>query len=198
MVERPLLHIAKVDTLFFYAASSSDAVALRSEIWLSPKFQNNGGNAMSRRKTKPDEIRNPEHYFNRYIAMEVQHDLNADAEYHKRCASLEELLIGDGEHTSHASLMLMAVNENDELFDQYISDRSFLGWIEVIENQTLYAAIKSLSVEDQTLLTYRFKLCLSQAQTAEFMQVPQTNISYRERRVKKIIRDFFEKVAKKC
>lgn len=198
MVERPLLQIAKVDALFFYAASSSDAVALRSEFWLSPKFQNNGGNAMSRRKTKPEEIRNPEHYFNRYIAMEVQHDLNADAEYHKRCASLEELLTGDGEHTSHASLMLMAVNENDELFDQYISDRSFLGWIEVIENQTLYAAIKSLSVEDQTLLTYRFKLCLSQAQTAEFMQVPQTNISYRERRVKKIIRDFFEKVAKKC
>lgn len=198
MVERPLLHIAKVDALFFYAASSSDAVALRSGIWLSPKFQNNGGNAMSRRKTKPEEIRNPEHYFNRYIAMEVQHDLNADAEYHRRCASLEELLTGDGEHTSHASLMLMAVNENDELFDQYISDRSFLGWIEVIENQTLYAAIKSLSVEDQTLLTYRFKLCLSQAQTAEFMQVPQTNISYRERRVKKIIRDFFEKVAKKC
>lgn len=198
MVERPLLHIAKVDALFFYAALSSDAVALRSEIWLSPKFQNNGGNAMSRRKTKPEEIRNPEHYFNRYIAMEVQHDLNADAEYHRRCASLEELLTGDGEHTSHASLMLIAVNENDELFDQYISDRSFLGWIEVIENQTLYAAIKSLSVEDQTLLTYRFKLCLPQAQTAEFMQVPQTNISYRERRVKKIIRDFFEKVAKKC
>ena len=198
MVERPLLHIAKVDVLFFYAASSSDVVALRSEIWLSPKFQNNGGNAMSRRKTKPEEIRNPEHYFNRYIAMEVQHDLNAEAEYHKRCASLEELLTGDGEHTSHASLMLMAVNENDELFDQYISDRSFLGWIEVIENQTLYAAIKSLSVEDQTLLTYRFKMCLSQAQTAELMQVPQTNISYRERRVKKIIRDFFEKVAKKC
>ena len=153
---------------------------------------------MSRRKTKPEEIRNPEHYFNRYIAMEVQHDLIADAEYHKRCASLEELLTGDGEHTSHASLMLMAVNENDELFDQYISDRSFLGWIEVIENQTLYAAIKSLSVEDQTLLTYRFKMCLSQDLTAEFMQVPQTNISYRERRIKKIIRDFFEKVAKKC
>ena len=147
---------------------------------------------MSRRKTKPEEIRNPEHYFNRYIAMEVQHDLNTDAEYHKRCASLEELLAGDGEHTSHASLMLMAVNENDELFDQYISDRSFLGWIEVIEDQILYAAIKSLSVEDQTLLTYRFKLCLSQAQTAEFMQVLQTNISYRERRVEKIIRDFLE------
>ena len=46
MVERPLLHIAKVDALFFYAASSSDAVALRSEICLSPKFQKNGGTQM--------------------------------------------------------------------------------------------------------------------------------------------------------
>ena len=153
---------------------------------------------MSRRKTKPEEIRNPEHYFRRYIAMEVQHDLNEDAEYHKRCASLEELLTGDGEHTSHEKLMLMAVNENDELFDQYISDRSFLGWIEVIENQTLYAAIKSLSIEDQTLITYRYRHCLSQRQVAEILRISKATVDYREQRIKKIIKKYFEKAGQMC
>ena len=47
MVERPLLrYVAAAGALFFYAASTSDAVALRSEIWLSPKFQKNGGTQM--------------------------------------------------------------------------------------------------------------------------------------------------------
>jgi len=29
---------------------------------------------MSRKRTAPEDIREPEHYFNRYIAMEVRHD----------------------------------------------------------------------------------------------------------------------------
>ena len=33
---------------------------------------------MSRRKTKAEEIRNPEHYFNKYIAMEIRKDKEKD------------------------------------------------------------------------------------------------------------------------
>ena len=36
---------------------------------------------MSRRRTKAEEIRNPEHYFNRYIACERKKEQEEDAEY---------------------------------------------------------------------------------------------------------------------
>ena len=37
---------------------------------------------MSRRRTKAEEIRNPEHYFNRYIACERKKEQEEDAEYY--------------------------------------------------------------------------------------------------------------------
>lgn len=36
---------------------------------------------MSRRRTKAEEIRNPEHYFNRYVACERKKEQEEDAEY---------------------------------------------------------------------------------------------------------------------
>lgn len=151
---------------------------------------------MSRRKTNPEDIRNPEHYFNRYIALEVQHDLNSITAYYNQNSSLEEMLVGNGEYTRREKLMTIAINERDELFEQHICDSSFFGWIDMIENPILLAAIRTLSHEDQVLLTYRFNRCFTQIQTAEAMHIPQTKVSYQERRIKKLIKDFFEKVAR--
>lgn len=148
---------------------------------------------MSRHKTKPVEIRNPEHYFNRYIALEILHDLNDNAEYYKRFDSLEEILSDNGKQISREKQMLLATNENNELFDKHISESSFLGWIEMIENRILYSAIKRLSVEEQILLTYQYKMCLSQRQIAEILQIPKSTIDYQERKIRKKIKKFFEK-----
>lgn len=43
------------------------------EISAFTKFQMNGGRKMSRKRTKPEDIRNSDHYFNRYIAKEAVH-----------------------------------------------------------------------------------------------------------------------------
>ena len=46
---------------------------------------------MSRRRTKAEEIRNPEHYFNRYVACERKKEQKEDAEYYNLHCSLDEL-----------------------------------------------------------------------------------------------------------
>lgn len=47
---------------------------------------------MSRRKTKAENIQNPEHYFNRYIAKEVIHDTEETQAYKKHNNSFEAIL----------------------------------------------------------------------------------------------------------
>lgn len=69
---------------------------------------------MSRRKTKSEDIRNPEHYFNRYIAKERLKDQERQAEYDNFFCSLDEKLsLGDGK-IGGRSQMLVAVNENGD------------------------------------------------------------------------------------
>lgn len=152
---------------------------------------------MSRRKTNPEDIRDPEHYFNRMVALESKRDRIADSKYQEVNASLEAMLEGGDEGPSKESAMLLATNIDDSEYERYIEETSFLGWIESFKNPTLYAAVKTLSLEEQQLLTYRFKEGLTQEQTAAAMKIPQTKVSYHERKIKKIIKEFFEKVAKK-
>ena len=44
---------------------------------------------MSRRRTKAEDIRNPEHYFKRYIACERKKEQEEDAEYYDLHESLQ-------------------------------------------------------------------------------------------------------------
>ena len=38
--------------------------------------------------------------------------------------------------------------------EQQIADQSLIGWIELIDDQKLYKAIKSLPLQDQVFLSY--------------------------------------------
>lgn len=65
---------------------------------------------MTRRKTKPEDIQNPEHYFNRYIALETRNQMRANAKKRKNEVSIEE----KSQFTSFH--VLTAVNKNNEMF----------------------------------------------------------------------------------
>ena len=151
---------------------------------------------MSRRKTKAEEIRNPEHYFNKYIAMEIRKDKEKDDEYYEMFDSLEELT-DSGRRTSHEKLMLVAVNVDDGELEAALCESTLFGWIDYIENPTLHKAIRVLPDEDKFFLTLRFKNGLSQKETAEVMRVVQSSISRREKRLKKYFREIFEKTHRK-
>ena len=45
----------------------------------------------------------------------------------------------------------LSVGEN---MDKHLEEQNLLGWIELIENQKLYEAVKSLSIEDQIFISY--------------------------------------------
>ncbi len=152
---------------------------------------------MSRRKTRAEDIRNPEHYFNRMVALEHLRDEQDTAKYIKQFPSLEAMIESGNEGPGHNSVMLLAVNENGEEFDRYITHASMLGWFEVIDNETLYQAISSLSYEDKLLLTFRYQMNLSQAESAALLGITQSQVSRRESKLKKHLREFFKKPHRK-
>ena len=108
---------------------------------------------MSRRKTKAEEIRNPEHYFNKYIAMEILKDREKEDEYYEMFDSLEELT-ESGKRTSHENLMLVAVNVDNRDLEAALAASSQFAWIEMIKNPKLYKVISELSCQQKELLIY--------------------------------------------
>ena len=58
--------------------------------------------------------------------------------------------------------------------DKELADRNLLGWIDMIEDQKLHAAVKSLPIEEQTLLSYIFEKEMTQRELAKIY-----NLSHR-------------------
>lgn len=152
---------------------------------------------MSRRKTKPEEIRDPERYFNRMIALEVKREQVATTDYHAHCQSLEAMIEGGDEGPSRESLMLLATNIDGSEYDRYLESISSLGWIETIKNPTLYKAVQTLSLEDQHILTYLYQEQLTVREVEAVMHIPKSTVERRKKKIEKIISDFFEKAGQK-
>ena len=73
-----------------------------------------------------------------------------------------------------------SVGEN---MDKHLEEQSLLGWIELIENQKLYEAVKNLSIEDQIFISYIVKEGRTQRELSRTYGVAQKNISKRFNRV---------------
>ena len=78
--------------------------------------------------------------------------------------------------------------------DEYFCENGLLDWIELIENPNLYKAIKSLSIEDQTLLSYIFYKGKTQIEVAKIYNITHQNISYK---INKIITKIKKYIFKK-
>ena len=116
---------------------------------------------MSRRKTESTDIQNPEHYFNRYVALEVKRSESDQARFESKTVSLEELLsCGEEGLGREARRLLMDAGSTDRMEEGHIR-RSFLAWIDYIENPELYIAIKEMGNKEKVILTLRFHLCFT-------------------------------------
>lgn len=148
---------------------------------------------MPKRQTKAEDIRDPWHYFNRYISKEILQDQKKQAEYYKMFASLDELLSEETAGLSRRTQMLLATNLDGAGFERELSEMSPFAWIEQIGNPDLYTAIQRLPLDEKYLLTFRYQFCFSQRETAALLGVTQQSISQKERTLKK----FFRKILKK-
>ena len=107
---------------------------------------------MSRRRTKAEEIRNPEHYFKRYIACERKKEQEEDTEYYNLHESLDSMVERASAGYDHSSYRLFSVNLENEEIEDALAKRNLFGWIDQIENPQLHKA-----AAENDLLLY---LCL--------------------------------------
>ncbi len=76
--------------------------------------------------------------------------------------------------------------------DKQFLERSLLGWVELIENENLHKAIKSLSIEDQIFISYIVKECRTQQELSRIYNIAQQNISKRFNNIIKKLRRFMK------
>ena len=61
--------------------------------------------------------------------------------------------------------------------DEYFCENSLLDWIELIENPNLHKAIKSLSIKEQTVLSYIFYKEKTQSEVAKIYNISRPAIT---------------------
>ena len=149
---------------------------------------------MSRRKTKPEEIRTPADYFSKYIAMENKRYEIDTTEYYKVNVSLESLITGGEEGVGKAIRRCFVSNEENSDFEKALAEESFFGWTELIDNPRLHKCVVNLPKKQLVLLTLRFQYCKSQSETAEIMGISQHTVSTNERRILNKIKKFLKRV----
>mgnify|MGYP001635898206 CR=1 FL=1 len=151
---------------------------------------------MSRRRTKPEEIRNPEHYFNRYIAKEVQHDEAETTAYQSIHKSFEAILLGEDPEISRRKLLRLTANEDEYQLRRH-EYRSVSDWLGDIENQDLYRALSKLNDCQQLILLYRYDYLLSQKDVAAMLHISQQAVSKQERSAINFLKKFLSEGCEK-
>ena len=147
---------------------------------------------MSRRKTKAEEIRNPEHYFKRYIACERKKEQEEDTEYYNLHESLDSMVERASARYDRSSYRLFSVNLENEEIEDALAKRNLFGWIDQIENPQLHKAVSNLSTEKKTLLTLRYQYQKTQREVSRIMHIGQQAVSKSERGILKEIKKFFK------
>ena len=147
---------------------------------------------MSRRRTKAEDIRNPEHYFKRYIACERKKEQEEDTEYYNLHESLDSMVERASAGYDHSSYRLFSVNLENEEIEDALAKRNLFGWIDQIENPQLHKAVSNLSTEKKTLLTLRYQYQKTQQEVSKIMHIGQQAVSKSERGILKEIKKFFK------
>ncbi len=74
---------------------------------------------MSRHKTRPEDIRNPDRYFKRLMAMEYRKEKKAANRYHTMFASLDELAEAEAEGRKGISELLAV---DDDIYAEFVNN----------------------------------------------------------------------------
>ena len=73
--------------------------------------------------------------------------------------------------------------------DEKISDDTLTGWIDLIENEKLHKAVKSLPVEDQIFISYIVKERRTQVELSNMYSVSQKTISKKFSKITNSLKD---------
>ena len=127
-------------------------------------------------KNRYKNIKNELAYFYRVIKnMDIKDNIK-QSKINEHETPLDEILYDQ-----------FSVGEN---MDKHLEEKTLLGWIELIENQKLYEAVKGLSIEDQIFISYIVKKGLTQQELEEIYKVSHRAIGQKYQRLIKKIKKF--------
>ena len=129
-------------------------------------------------------IQNPEHYFNKYISFEIKNDNKKMGKIRQNECSLEEKL-----EEKRVPINLIC-NFYGELFENPFSSQKMLMWLENIENERLYLALRELKLSQLNLIYLHLVKGYSQREIAAVMKINQKTVSTNIRRAVKKIKKF--------
>ena len=118
-------------------------------------------------------------YFNTAVKNMNTDDLRRQTRISKREISLE-------------SEVYENMPDNFDL-DEKISNDTLTGWIDLIENEKLHKAVKSLPLEDQIFISYIVKERLTQRELEKIYNVDHSVICRRFKKIIKNIKNFYFK-----
>ena len=127
-------------------------------------------------KNRNEDIKNEIAYFYKVIRHMDIKDSIRQAKINEHETPLDEILYDQ-----------FSVGEN---MDKHLEEQNLLGWIELIENQKLYEAVKGLSIEDQIFISYIVKKGLTQQELEEIYKVSHRAIGQKYQRLIKKIKKF--------
>ena len=78
--------------------------------------------------------------------------------------------------------------------DKELMEKTLLGWIELIQNQKLYKALKDLTIEDQIFISYIVKEGIKQRELSIMYELTQQGISHKFNKIIININKFLNKI----
>ena len=130
-------------------------------------------------------IQNPGHYFNKYISCEIKNDNKKMGKIRQNECSLDEKL-----EEGQIPINLIC-NFYGELFENPFSSQEILMWLENIENERLYLALRELKVSQLNLIYLHLIKGYTQREISAEIKINQktvsTNIKRAVKKLKKLL-----------
>lgn len=126
-----------------------------------------------------DDIKNEIAYFHKVIKNMDLKDNIKRSKINEYEIPIEEVMYDEFSNTSDV---------NKQLFQT-----SLLGWIELIENENLHKALKSLSIEDQIFISYIVKECKTQQELALKYGINQSSVKNRFGKILRVLKNLMSK-----
>lgn len=123
---------------------------------------------------KPNGIKNQAAYFYAVVKRMDKDDDIKTAKIQDHEISVKEVIYDN---------FLETIDMENQLFQD-----NLLGWIELIENEKLYNAIKHLDAEDQILISHVIKECKTWQELASTYGITQGNVKNRFNKIIRILK----------
>lgn len=145
---------------------------------------------MSKHKTKPEDIRDPNNYFNSFVATEVRRSKEATKDYYKMFDSLDQIVEDELDGHRGQYTRVLAGEDPSISLENLKCCKTPSEWMELMQSESLFKAFRRLSEEHQSILFLRYYKEETQKEIADSLGVSQQAVGKEEKKAIKILWEF--------